>query len=251
MDPFLAIALVIVFTVLVHSVFWSSRQPPQSPQHPYQSYQHPSYPPYGNEETSYFQQPFFVFTTPPHTATPPRNDSNFSFILMASIATLLALAYVAKVKENGRFLQNYGNDAQVIPFRMDTPTIKTVQLPIENSMVLPKPMPIQGMETDLHPVQYNSEEKLQTAPYWIVYLKAYPTREAAERLRNAFHKRPIGIALRPDSTFLAYIHYDDQEQCRVCARDLNQHLPDLRPFGIYTAREVVDIAPVVMEDDEY
>lgn len=249
MDPFIAIALVIVFTVLVHSVFWSSRQPPQSPQHPYQSYQQPNYPPYGNEETSHFQQPFFVFTTPPHTPQPPRHDSSFRFVLMASIAALLALGYVAQIKENGNLVHNYGNGAPFIPFAIDTPTVKTVHLPIENPLVLPKSMPFQSMDVNPQPVQYNTEENVQTIPFWVVYLKAYPTLEAAERLRNAFHERPIGIALQPDSTFLAYIHYEDKADCRACARDLNRHLPDLRPFGIYTVREVVDIAPVVIESD--
>jgi len=250
MDPFIAIALVIVFTVLVHSVFWSSRQPPQSPQHPYQSYQQQNYPPYGNEETPHFQQPFFVYTTPPQTPPPTRNDANFRFVLMASIAVLLALAYVAQIKENGTFMQHYGNGAPVIPFAIDTPTAKTVQLPIENPLVFPKPVRFQSMEMDPQPVQYNTEENVQTAPYWVVYLKAYRTLEAAERLRDAFQMRPIGIALRPDSTFLAYIHFEDKEDCHACARDLNQHLPDLRHFGIFTAREVVDIAPVVVEGEK-
>ena len=249
MDPFIAIALVIVFTVLVHSVFGSSRQPPQSPQHPYQSYQQPNYPPYGNEETPHFQQPFFVFTTPSHTPPPSRNDANFRFVLVASIAALLALGYVAQIKENGIFVPNYGNGAPFIPLAIDTPTVKTVHLPIENPLVLPKPMPFQSMEHP-QPVQYNTEENVQTAPYWVVFLKAYPTLEAAERLRDAFQMRPIGIALLPDSTFLAYIHYEEKADCRACARDLNRHLPDLRPFGISSSPEVKNIAPVVVEGGE-
>ncbi len=248
MDPFIAIALVIVFTVLVHSVFWSSRQPPQSPQHPYQSYQQPNYPPYGNEETPHFQQPFFVFTTPQQPPPPSRNDANFRFVLVASIAALLALGYVAQINVKGDFVQNYDKNLPVFPFKIDTPPVKTVHLPIENPLVLPKPMPFESMEHP-QPVQYNTEEKVQTAPYWVVYLKAYPTFEAAERLRDAFQMRPIGIALQPDSMFLAYIHYEEKADCRACARDLNQHLPDLRPFGIYTAREVKDIAPVVIESE--
>jgi hypothetical protein len=166
---------------------------------------------------------------------------------MASIAALLALGYVAQIKENGNLVPNYGNGAPFTPFAIDTPTVKTVHLPIENPLVLPKPMPFQSMDVNPQPVQYNTEENVQTTPFWVVYLKAYPTLEAAERLRYAFQMRPIGIALQPDSTFLAYIHYDDKADCRACARDLNRHLPDLRPFGIYSAREVVDIAPVVVE----
>ncbi|MBU6341901.1 MAG: hypothetical protein KGS48_10430 [Bacteroidetes bacterium] len=143
-------------------------------------------------------------------------------------------------------------------YDVQTPAAKGYAEPDTPRAIMP-PTPSQApvvYNPLLQPASYNFhdaenqelEKPHREPPFWAVYLKAYPRLEEAEHLRNAFQQRPIGIAIRPDGSFLAYIHFDQLDDCRACARDINRHLLDLRPFGITKPLEIVDLAPVSEAD---
>ncbi|MEI6407824.1 MAG: hypothetical protein WCR52_00440 [Bacteroidota bacterium] len=200
---------------------------------------------------AYQQNPFSNFNTRQTKAQRPdrfRSRDASGAMIVAMLTMLGALAFVVRYDQDAKSIAKVETVNPELPnaaikITRPLPDSNTLK-PAGNPLLIPQETPdIAFEDTETTPkIQAKGVPRYQV--YWVVWLNAYPTLEEATRLQRAFIGRPIRLALLPDGRYLAFIHYDNPNDNVLCSEDVNKHLSDLRPFGIYTARIVKNIGPV-------
>jgi hypothetical protein len=200
---------------------------------------------------AYQQDPFSNFNAHQTNTQRPeryRNKDASGVMIIAMLGMLGALAFVVRYDQAVKSITRVETVTREQPMN----AIKTVHplpesntlKPSGNPLLIPQEMPAIGFEEIDHAPQTQAKGAPLYQVYWVVWLNAYPTLGEATRLQNAFLGRPIRLAILPDGRYLAFIHYDNPNDNVLCSEDVNKHLADLRPFGIYTPRIVKNIGPV-------
>lgn len=242
MDPNLGLALVLLLTAIAVAAVANpgsgSRRPFRSqPENYFED----------SEITSSFEPQLIDYQQPAPPSHRRRGDSTFAvaFMMFASLGVLAVIARYDIPSATAGDIPGPESTPR-IEVAADTPATKPVQRPqpAENVLLLPSPTPVVEPQDAKGDAPLQAKGVILFEVYWVVWLCAYPTLQEAERLQRAFPGRPIQLAVLPNGRFLAFIHYADRNDNVLCAEDVNKHLADLRPFGIYTPRVVRDIGPV-------
>lgn len=200
---------------------------------------------------AYQQSPFSNFNDHQTRTQGPeryRNKDASGVMIVAMLAMLGALAFVARYDQAVKSIAR----VETVAPEQTMATVKTAHplpdpstlKPSENPLLIPQETPSIAFEETENTAQIQAKGVPLYQVYWVVWLNAYPTLGEAMRLQNAFIGRPIRLAILPDGRYLAFIHYDNPGDNVLCSEDVNKHLSDLRPFGIYTPRMVKNIGPV-------
>lgn len=200
---------------------------------------------------AYQQGPFSNFNThQTNTQRPERYRSKDAsgVMIVVMLAMLGVLAFVARYDQAVKSITR----VETVDPEQHKAAIKTAHpipdsseiRPSDNPLLIPQETPTIAFEETDNTAQIQAKGVPLYQVYWVVWLNAYPTLGEAMRLQNAFIGRPIRLAILPDGRYLAFIHYDNPHDNILCSEDVNKHLTDLRPYGIYTPRIVKNIGPV-------